>query len=173
MTYIIVVEVDNKRAYNAYKKGMEDLELIWGQIVYHCQKVDEKKQTDYEEKRKIYEESVKKIDNEHKIKYDKYCQDIVKYENNKNRVFGKLPQPEYVSSFSDSWNLDIPENPLLFGSTLDYFTSIKKELKNKLDLSSVAISPFKMTEHEVHQMIEWEEGNKIQGIKVLLDKKTV
>ncbi len=152
--FIIVVDVDNKRASAAYIKGLSDLELIWPQILCYSCKKD-----------KILSESRSQIQDEYdaemaeyKSKTDDYSRRFAAY-NNGGFFRGARPPIEYIHR---------PRPPAELFTNRSYcsrYESIRAELKRMADLSGAALGPYRMTEMQVGEMIAWEDGSRIDMIK--------
>jgi len=154
--FIIVIEVDNVRAAAAYQKGLEDLNIVWPQLMVYADKQDTAKQIEYnakllkhEQKQKVYQDS-----------WDNYYTAVKEWEE-KTIFRGSRPEsPDYYFPI-------MPPYPP--PSVTGYYRSIKIELQDKANLANAATSPYRMTENQVKEMIAWENGERIeeimQGIK--------
>lgn len=117
--FAIVIEVDNKRAYAAYSKGLEDLQRIWPQVEMNAAKIDAKEEEQYMER-------------------------ISDWERNLCTRFGCFPYK--------------------MPSVLSEHKSIFDQLKHMKGIAGAAECPYRMTEHQVEDMIAWEDGSKIDDI---------
>jgi hypothetical protein len=156
--FVIVVEVDNKRAHAAYLKGLADLDLIWPQIHDRARKEDEESS----------KEELKQL--------DKY---------NREMALFKEKMAEYHQKLED-WGSSVlfrgpkPSCPIMLPpcrssyyrqSMESVYESMRSELKRMADLAGAAIGPYRMTEHQVSEMVGWEDGTQIGRIKATIAKK--
>lgn len=157
--FVIVIEADNKRAHAAYLKGLEDLEIIWPQLMTFALDYDKKQ----EEKYKEWQEEQEKIDAEHEVAMAEYREKVKAWKSSMFRqsiaTFPSLPRRPYSPG-----NFYIPH-----AAQLNY-ESIKRELKRMADLAGAAIGPFRMTENQVAEMIAWEDGSKIESMKTTISR---
>lgn len=147
--FVIVIEADNKRAAAAYKKGLDDLELIWGQVEAACLPIDEKRRKQKEEEDAEHQEKVRLYD-EAMAKYDAWKSD-------KSLFKGAAPRLPWY-----------PDRLSLFyfePSAIDQYQSIRAELKRLYTIAEAALGPFRMTEYKVMEMAGWEDGSRIEQIK--------
>jgi len=156
--YVVVVEVDNKRALAAYTKGLADLALIWPQLVEHAESVDFKRRAEYEKRQEFK-----------RLKQARRDQDIAAYEKAmkewEEKAIFRGPMPVYPSS-GYGYDIDFPPSYLR-----SHYESIRSELQNMANLAGAAISAYRMTEGRVHEMVAWEDGSKIEKLKELAASK--
>lgn len=155
--FVIVIEADNKRAHAAYLKGMEELDRIWPQIESAAKNRDAERMAEYESKRAEYEEG-EKHDREEK---ERYWQALNEWNNSSSWCRG--PEPRYPHG---SFRLP-PYTPY---SIFQEYQNIRDELKHMADVSGAAISPYRMTEDQVREMVAWEDGSRIERIKADIER---
>jgi hypothetical protein len=158
--FVIVVEVDNKRAVAAYSNGLADLDRVMPQLMAAA------KERDLEDQRKSEAEQAR---------YDREMADYKAakqafYEANRryltwlsgSPVFrGPQPEtPEYPTaptSPTASWIRAIS-----FEAQLE---RIRSELVHMRDVAQAATAPFRMTEFQVRQMVAWEDGSEVESLQ--------
>jgi hypothetical protein len=151
--YVVVVEVDNKRALAAYQKGLADLDLIWPQLMEHAQKIDAERRKTYEA-----EQTKKRLEREREeAARENYKKQMREWEEKK--IFRGEP-PRYPWPSYEGLSDYFPPSYLR-----DSYVSARMELQNMANLAGAAIAPFRMTEGQVHRMVEWENGNAIERMK--------
>lgn len=155
--FIIVIEADNKRAHAAYVNGLTDLDLIWPQIERHSEKAYKqeceraaKLNVGYEEERARFRADM-----------DAHQEALEKWEQSSSFFRGERPSMPSRYNYLVHFHRQpyIPSNPL------NYYKSVRAELKRMADLAGAALGPFRMTEQKVAEMIEWEDGSRIERIK--------
>lgn len=150
--FVIVVEVDHLRARAAYSKGLQDLEQIWPAVMEYAAKTDDfARQKKEEQKKREAEEDAK-----YNAAFAQYLDNLKAWES--SFIKGRYPMA--------------PFNPAIYRpyglwevNTASSYQSIKTSLTTKLNLAEAAQGPFKMTEYDVAEMIGWENGTRIDGIK--------
>lgn len=158
--FVIVIEADNKRSHAAYLKGLADLELIWPQIVSHATSIDaaEKKildaeQAQYQQEMAAYEEA-----------YAKHKEDQKAWE--EHIGFFAKPKP-FFTQFPPS----PPFRSSYLCKAMERYESTRSELKHMADVAGAALGPYRMTEHQVEEMVGWEDGSRIERIKTSIAKR--
>jgi hypothetical protein len=154
--YIVVIEVDNKRAAAAYQKGLADLELIWPQLMERAASIDAKRRADYEKRK----EKAEKDDREARDARQRY-ETAMEVWRAKSLMF-RGPAPEYPGCgmlLPSSLYVNPPS------SLRSLYESVRHELQQKFNLAEAAISSFRMPEYEVQRMIAWEDGSRVEGLK--------
>ena len=150
--YVVVVEVDNKRASAAYQKGLADLELIWPQLMEHAESVDAQRRAEYEKQQEQKCAKLARDEREHEA-YRK-----ARREWEEKTIF-RGPAPTYPIRNYD-WGIDFPPSYLR-----DAYESIRAELQHMADLAGAAISAYRMTETQVREMVGWENGSRLEQLK--------
>ena len=150
--FVIVVEVDNKRAHAAYLKGLADLDLIWPQLMEHARKEDEESN----------KEELKQL--------DKYNREMGIFKENMAEYQKKLAEWESSVLFRglkpSCLIMPPPCRSSYYRQSMEsVYESMRSELKRLADLAGAAIGPYRMTEHQVAEMVGWEDGTKIGRIK--------
>jgi len=145
--FVIVIEADNKRAAAAYRKGLEDLDLVMPQLLAAAATRDE---TRNEAHAKAMEEwhaqaPVLELDS---------CW---------------LPGKRAAAEERYSWavlhhNIRKPHN--FAGREQAALESVRAELKRMCDIAEAAIGPYRMTEHQVAEMIGWGDGSRVERLKL-------
>lgn len=165
MTYIIVIDVDNKRALAAYQKGWNDIQRLWPQVEAYCAERDAKALAKWEER------EAEKV--ERQKKFDAACE---AYGESKKKVeewhasspFTRLtttcpveaPMPGYDYIRGSVTNINYKP-----GRYIDKFESIRNDLKHMLDIAGAATGPYRMTEHQVADMVKWEDDTHTDNIR--------
>lgn len=152
--FVIVIEVDNKRAAAAYHRGVFDLELIWPQIEKYAAAADHRrsaeearKEAEYDVARAIYLESM-----------DAYRRSMDAWRSRPTLFRGRPPRFSVPRP-------PIPPSMFLSHSESGFYKSMRGELHRMANLAQAAQGPFLMTEHQVAAMIAWEDGSRIEQIK--------
>lgn len=162
--FIIVIEADNKRVHAAYLKGLQDLELIWGQIEVACDAICKASDIEYHRQMEIY---AKRVEHYTKIRGE-IEEDFKAHDAWRNSCsWARGPEPKQRHSFFLN---TMPHRPSKYTDPIKRYESIRAELKEMADLAGLAVAPFRMTEHKVKEMLGWEDGSKIEDIKKNLDK---
>jgi hypothetical protein len=155
--FIIVVEVDHLRAQSAYRKGMDELNLIWPQLMVYAESVDGPRNERVRKGREDYEEQM----NRYFQRMDEHNKRVNEWE--RGGMF-RGPRP----SMDIDMMFDRPRLPYSF-DRIDMkrssYESVRKELKRKADIANAAVSPYRMTESQVHEMVAWEDGSRIERLK--------
>jgi hypothetical protein len=162
--FIIVIEADNKRAHAAYTKGLEDLDLLWPQIVEHSTRRDARNQAWYEKELAIYKEQQVKAE-QMQAAYD---EELKRWRNSMRMSPRPVEPPELYMARSYYLRME----PLKYPPHIKYYESIRAELKRMADLAGAALGPYRMTEHQVQEMIAWEDGSRIESIKLEMQRQT-
>lgn len=182
--YIIVVEVDNKRALAAYQGGIDALEILWPQIKLITEQEDAKYRKLAEDD--IAEKKAKILEEDKQVyAYKAYIK--AKDEWEAKPFYLKGPVPEVVKRPS-VWGEEIPGlerySGYLYGwspNRADYVTSyytslvgampardsFMAALKRDRDIASAANAPYRMTESDALNMIAWENGEALERAKKL------
>lgn len=147
--FVIVIEADNKRAAAAYKKGLNDLELIWGQVEAACFPIDEKRRKQKEEENAEHQEKIR-LHDEAMEKYEAW-------ENDRSLFKGPRMYPPCYPDLDFRFDF--------FPSGISKYESIRDELKRLHIIANAALGPFRMTEYKVIEMAGWEDGSRIEAIK--------
>lgn len=174
--FVIVVEVDNKRALAAYTKGLEDLDLVMPQLLAAAQETDrlgvEAIQRRKEESDRLFaerEEQLAKRLSNRESKYRDYETRLRQWRNSCSWMRGAPPEEpaELVMS-----RLDLGFPPYWPRGEDDFYRYIAPDLeieRNALikmrNLAGAATAPFRMLESQVHEMIAWEDGTAIERLK--------
>lgn len=150
--FIIVIDADNSRASAAYQKGLADIERIWPQIESYSKAKDAERNAEYEKKLSVYEAQEKKNHDA----YIQYSQDMEAWLSSSSWCRGSPPSRPFN---------DFCLPPYMPCSIFGKYCSVKADLKHMADVASAAIGPFRMTEHQVDEMVSWEDGSAIDRIK--------
>lgn len=149
--FVIVVEVDNKRARAAYAKGMADLDLIWPQLMASAERIDDVRRTAAEERKA-----------KRKAEAEKYKREVAEWENACSWLRGEKPSMplslyygQYPADYFD-WH---------HTTQRQVYESIRDELRQKFNLADCATQAFRMTEDQVTEMVKWENGTRIDALK--------
>lgn len=148
--FIIVVEVDNKRALAAFRKGLEELNVIWPLVMERARKIDADRSENYRRRLERFEV--------HKTKLDAIYEENMKAWNSRtlfSRGLTMPPPPPPICRLSD------PE-PL--NENAHYWDSVRKNLEHMVNVAGAATAPYRMTEWQVEKMIAWEDGSEIAQI---------
>lgn len=171
--FIIVVDVDNQRAYKAYSKGMNDLIDIWPQLIAAGEKADQA-QAEYMQSLRLQQaarhEERKKRDRKYHEELDEYHRQHIQWINANTLFRGPKPThpigPDFMTDALEDRLADLSSNikrpPYKPGVAV--YQSIRDELQKMLNLAGAAIGPYRMMEGQVHVMIEWESGHRIQQL---------
>lgn len=155
--FIIVIEVDNIRAAAAYGKGLDDLAVVWPQLMFFAEKEDKEHQIKYDALLANYKKE--------KLQYeqaDAYYDQAVKEWENKKIFQGSRPiRPEWQYPY-------FPD--LVHYSFVRYYNSIRNELQDKFNIANAACTPYRMTEYQVKEMITWEDNSKIESLMKEINK---
>lgn len=147
--YVIVIDVDNVRATAAFKKGMEDLDRLWGQLVVYCAN-----------KQAIAKEKYDKEKLKYDVDYEAYQLEMKAYRDWSYSMKGSVPNLPMFPYVPPT-----PRHPIRG------YESVKAQLEHMYNVASSAIGPYRMTEHQVEEMIGWENGKTIDGILKTLGEK--
>lgn len=158
--FVVVIEVDNKRALAAYKKGLADLDLLWPQLMEHAQKVDGKRKERYTADIEEYE----KDEADRKARWERYDRDLKEWT---GKAMFRGPRPESPGIYGLSWSTR-PYQPSYLRST---YEGIREDLKRMTDLAGAAVAPYRMTEYQVKEMVGWEDGSRIEQLKAQMASK--
>lgn len=159
--YIIVVDVDNVRAAKAYRKGYEDLLRLWPQIeaMNAVKAAESRKEWEADEALRL------KRREEYNAALAEYHLASKAYEAWTPKLFGS-ERPPYPCR---PYNLDLFYVPSYTNSNHDRFLrlyeSIRRDLKHMMDVAEAATGPFRMTEHQITEMVRWEDGTRIDWVK--------
>lgn len=171
-TFVIVIDVDNVRAREAYQKGMDDLDAAMPEIQSYAIKRDNKRrehvQTKIDVERQVLEhwQALKTAMDKYEVEYKEWMQ------KGHDSFWGtnKTPPPVKPPAVppmpgSDRWYArDIPRMPREHETAVWQYNQVRVALKHKLDLATAAIGPFRMTEHDVRSMIAWEDGSEVASM---------
>lgn len=146
---IIVIEVDNKRAAAAYRKGWEDLDRVMPQLLAATQAQDAEVIKQYQQAfaawgvRKPKAPTVR-------------------------RSFGRqeVVEPNYFEQFGHLRQR--PQRPRLRKGALE---SVREELKHLLNIAEATTAPYQMTEHQVRKMVAWEDGSEVEYLQRYYDPR--
>lgn len=149
--YIIVVDVDNVRAAKAFRKGYEDLLRLWPQIEAVNLITSEARRKEDEEEAERYRKEKEQFDKEMKA-----------YLEWKPSFFNPRPTMPLPVHSSRWYYRSINTNYNWF---LSNYESVRDDLKHCLNVAEAAVGPYRMSEHQVQAMVEWEDGSRIDAIK--------
>lgn len=155
--FVIVVEVDHLRAQAAYRKGMDELNLIWPQLMAYAEAVDGPRNERIRKSRDDYEHAM----NAYFERMAEHARRVSEWEHG-GMFRGSRP------SMDIDLMLDRPSPSYASDSTdahRRFYESIRNELKRKYDLANAAISSYRMTESQVQEMVAWEDGSKVERLK--------
>lgn len=166
--YIIVIEVDNVRAFNAYSAGMQRLALVWDQILFGAGKIDQIRMGEYEAKLENYRKAVEFFEEKQRKQEADYRADYARWEAEKadwqNRWFRGDDEPRPPMLPYCLLSGSYPSAPHPPGLVVDHYKSIRAELAAKAGLAGAAVAPFKMPEYEVAKMLAWADGTKVHQL---------
>lgn len=151
--YVVVLEVDNKRASAAYQKGLSDLVLVWPQLMEHAEKVDSLRRAKY----KVQQEERRLRREKREAAIAAYDRAVKEWE---EKMVFRGPRPSYPWTASDYEGID-----WLPSYRRDSLESIRAELQHMANLAGAAVSPYRMTEHQVRGMVAWEDGSTVEQLK--------
>lgn len=150
--FVIVVEVDNKRALAAFSKGLEELNVIWPLVMERARNRDEERQAKYLEEMARWEAA------EHEIRAS-YFKAMDEWRARHSGFFGSIgrePQPEPrlngVRPLKPDFNL------------VHHCQNLRNKLEHMVNIAGAATAPYRMTEAQVSEMIAWENGTRITEI---------
>lgn len=162
--YVIVIEADNKRALAAYLKGLADLDLIWPDLMAAAKAKDDAEEELDRQATAQREKNAK----ERKEELERYEREYKEWSEWKARSFfhNRPPKPVYPLEFTHGIDLNERSYPSfnIFGE-VHRIQRIRDELRRMADVASVALGPYRMTEHQVSDMIEWESGASVFRLK--------
>lgn len=170
--FVIVIDVDNKRAYKAYSKGMQDLMDVWPQLMVAGEKAEQEyaqASVVYQQKATEIREKEKKEREERKAKQEAYNQEYKRWLSSSPLFRGDEPKDPYPWPFVGSSMFDLEAQihrvtkPRM-GMGTQFYKSIRDELQKMLNLAGAAAGPYRMMESQVHTMIEWENGTRVQQL---------
>ena len=154
--HVIVIEVDNKRAAAAYQKGLEELDLIWGQLEAWAVGMKKKQEEDYEKKLAEWDRKKERLDAKEKEVWVRrwwsfglkiYDADASLWNATKDNYLAHIwPDPSFIDHVKE-------------------INSLRQELVDMKTLSQVAIAPLRITKQKVKEMVAWENGERIDLIK--------
>lgn len=156
--YIVVVEIDNKRALAAYEKALSELEHIWPQMLARARENDNARRV--------------KLKEEFRLEDERYQIALAEYERKKvahsewmtKGKFIRGPEPEYSSySYPIRSYASLLLDTQCMLPAAHYFML---ELKRKRDIASAAISPYRVMESEALEMVAWENGEGVERAKM-------
>lgn len=153
--FVIVIEADNKRAHAAYTKGLADLDLIWAQLMAHAKVVDAASRAMKEAEDRAYVSERELYLRQH----DEFEKAHERWLNASSLFRGPRPTRPFLPYPMPSFSFHRIDEKRL------QYESIRSELKRMADLAGAAIGPYRMTEHQVAEMIGWEDGSRIDRIK--------
>lgn len=173
--FVIVIDVDNVRAREAYKKGLGDLDLAMPELIGYAEKQDATQLAIIQARR----DEVEAVEAELNKKYQAYLEyktALSKYEQEYREwlaaghdsfwggskvpkpvkpITVELPETRYYSP------LRKPSLPAEYETAVWRYKQARVALKEKLDLAEAALGPFRMTEHDVRSMVAWEDGSEV------------
>lgn len=154
--FIIVIEADNKRAAAAYRKGLEDLELVMPQLMKVAQERDDAAQAAYDA------HLAERLEEWHAkapvLELDG-CGTSAQKQRARNEWEYKTLMHGFDKPGSLDWNCG---NRRIHVPRLE---SIRAELKRMADIAEMATGPYRMTEHQVAELIGWESGYRVERLK--------
>lgn len=159
--FVIVIEADNVRARKAYQKGLDDLDRVLPQLLVVAQRQDDEARRKREEKQaKELQEQQKEMDEMRE--WFKASAALAKWEASSCWTRGDRPvvppEPWHYPRIR-YYEYPLPEHK-------QSLLSIRSQLKHMLDVAAAAIGPYRMTEHQVARMVEWEDGSEIERLQL-------
>ena len=152
--YIIVIEVDNKRAAFAYQTGRRDLEAAWPRLIAGATAMD------------------KAVDDEHEARmatYQAELADWVKLKDEHDNA--EVPRKHLFSAWSRP---KLPKKPLPSAPIRPYsyprtskvsaLYKIRRDLIHMVNVATIAVAPFRITEWALETMLKWERGEHVQDL---------
>lgn len=160
--YIIVIEVDNKRAALAYLTGMRHLDAAWPQLLAGATDAD------------------KAESDEHEALMLKYKAEMEEWEQMK----ANQGPPAIPRFYAFSWSAKPipPANPVRPEPIRPYcfprttavarLYKIRRDLRHMVNVSTAAVAPFRITEWALETMLKWESGQHVQDLvdRYILEK---
>jgi len=155
--FVIVIEADNKRAQAAYRKGLEDLDLVLPQLLQVAQEQDAQEQASYDVALAAQMEAwhaeapVLELDS---CWLPGQVQRAKRNHEHAMRMHEINKPGRYDSLRSDrnKWRVRSLE-------------SVRAELQRNYNIASLATGPYRMTEHQVTELIAWEDGSRVEQLK--------
>lgn len=167
--FVIVVDVNHKRAQKAYAKGLRELAELWPQVELYCAIEGEKlrKAAEEESAAELRKEAERRARRDAELKaYEAREAEREAWRSATPFFRGECP-PSLPYPFSDGHAYWVskpirarPEAPM------EFFNSIKAELQRMSDIACAATGPYRMPEHKVYRMVEWENGEAIERIRL-------
>lgn len=166
--FVVIVEIDNKRALAAFQKGLDDLDALWPAIEASCkshddavEEVERKKQEFFDENLPRFRELQKqyiKANEDHLARWKKW---------DEGGVFcGAEPKaPRKPKELIELQAVLFPPYPVTYPKMIEDFRQRREDLKVLRNLASAATAPYKVKEEVALAMIGWESGEKIDAIK--------
>ena len=156
--FIIVIEVDNVRAREAYAKGLHDLDMVMPQLMLKARERDDSTH-------QRIQEIQDKIDEKERVNSE-YISAMNEWRASNRFTRGEEPKDPEANDYGSHLYMMYQSISMLDpDGNKSSLNSIRAELKEKLDLASAAIGPFRMTEHQVKEMVAWEDGSRIEQLK--------
>lgn len=170
--HVITVVVDNKRALEAYTKALSQLNEAWPRLVENGEKEElrrkkekEKNEQDSKEQEERYNKRFNELKEHYEEKLVKYEKDLKLYQSLIGQWTGagrpKEPWPEHL--YLGIGYRFVGDSEPQRRIVSDY-EPIRQRLVERVNMASVAIEPFAMSESEVKSMFAWENGIKIREL---------
>lgn len=168
MSYIIVIEVDNVFAREAYAKGLADLDLAMPEILAQADAWDARNEEKYLIKKERYDKEMATAvaESEVYLKEFKLWSDSLDKRREWKRnglIFSKEPEvhPQPISK-SRSYPSIVPHR---YDKAATRYKLVRDKIVEKLNLSELALKPFQMAEPDVHLMISLSNGSYVDKLK--------
>lgn len=150
--FIIVVEVDNKRALAAFSKGLEELNVIWPLIMERARLLEEQDEAELEALLAPWRE-------EEKAALARYEKELAAWRAKKRYMFSLAGEPPFPPV--PTYPTLLPIVPIRWGNRCE---KLRKKLQHMVNIAGAATAPYRMTEGQVSEMIAWENGTRITEI---------
>jgi len=149
--FVIVVEVDNKRAAAAYQKGLDDLDRIWDQLMLYAEQMDAPLNA-------VRDAELARLEDDERA-FKAYLEDLKRWRT--SSIWSSEPEPQMPAmprmwSHFDFYSKDRYRNS---------YISVRAELQHLANVAGAAIGPYRMTEHQIREMVGWEDGSRIALMK--------
>lgn len=180
--FVIVIDVDNVRAREAYKKGLRDLDLAMPELIGYAEKQDAAQLAVIEAHRAEYKAAEAEKNKKFQAYLD-YKEALGRYEQEYREWLAaghdsfwgssKVPKPvkpaevslpSLSSSSFYTYERSLISLPAEYETAVWRYKQVRVALKEKLDLANAALGPFRMTEHDVRSMVSWEDGSEVAKI---------
>ena len=161
--FIVVIEVDNVRAAQAYAKGVANLEAAMPEILFHAERYDTIRHNEAVEasakKQKAMDEYFRLME-EHDEAEEAHAKwrKASAWSRGEEPVRTTRPSHPYVL-----YNL-YDRHDRLYTSAANNYKSQLDRLKDRANLAVLAVSSFRMTEHDVKQMLAFEDGSAVVNL---------